>query len=125
MKQVSLPKLKKKAQLVFNAWIRQRDADKPCISCGKYKELQAGHYYSVKMYDGLRFDELNVHGECAGCNCFNDSHLITYGDNLRERIGDENMLRLKLRAVEYKKFGKKWTRDELNEIIKKYQNGIL
>jgi len=33
----SLPKLKKDLQLIFNAFIRVRDKDEPCISCGQYK----------------------------------------------------------------------------------------
>ena len=74
MKSKSLPKLKADLQKVFNQFIRLRDQDKPCISCGQVKLLQAGHYYPVQGYEGLRFDEFNVHGECAGCNCFNQAH---------------------------------------------------
>ena len=116
----SLPKLKAKLQTVFNEYIRLRDKDKPCISCGEYKPLQAGHYYSVKGYDGLRFDELNVHGECAGCNCFDESHLIGYGENLLERIGKLNCEILKLRASTYKRCGYKWSRSEIEEKINYY-----
>lgn len=78
----SLPKLKAKLQEIFNEYIRLRDKDRPCISCGEIKTLQAGHYWAVGGYDGLRFDEDNVHGECAGCNGFDDMHLIGYRDNL-------------------------------------------
>lgn len=118
---ISLPKLKAKAQEVFNAYIRERDKDLPCISCGQYKTLQAGHYYPVKGYDGLRYDLDNVHGECAGCNCFDEGHLISYGENLKHKIGEQRMAELKQRAAEYKKNGKKWSRSELMDIIKKYK----
>jgi len=71
MKKQSLPKLKAKAQIVFNEYIRKRDADLPCISCGEFKDnYQAGHYYAVGGFDGLRFDELNCNKECVRCNCF-------------------------------------------------------
>ena len=56
-KSVSLPKLKNKLQDIFNEFIRLRDAGQPCISCGENKPLQAGHYFAVKGYDSLRFDE--------------------------------------------------------------------
>lgn len=120
----TLPKLKAKCQLVFNEYIRKRDKGKPCISCGKVRELQAGHFYSVKMYDGLRFDELNCHGECVGCNGFDDMHLLSYAENLKERIGESAFNVLKLRAWNYKANGYKWTRSELEELIEKFKNKI-
>lgn len=116
----SLPKLKAKLQTVFNEYIRLRDKDKPCISCGQFKPLQAGHYFSVKGYDGLRFDDYNCWGECAGCNCFDESHLIGYGERLLERIGSEEFAKLKERAAEYKRNGYKWSRSELQEKIDYY-----
>lgn len=120
----SLPKLKKELQKVFNAYIRQRDSNQPCISCGQFKPLQAGHFYSVKMYDGLRFDEDNCFGECVGCNCFNESHLIGYGDNLIGRIGQDRVNELKQRAADYKKNGYKWSRSELLELIEIYKKKL-
>lgn len=120
----SLPKLKSELQIVFNQYIRLRDKGKPCISCGEQKELQAGHYYSVKGYDGLRFDEFNVHGECAGCNCFDESHLINYGENLVNRIGLEEYERLKSRAKEYKRCGYKFDKSYLQILIAEYKQKI-
>ncbi|EJD6707009.1 recombination protein NinG, partial [Serratia marcescens] len=37
------------AQTEFNAYIRERDADEPCISCGRYHtgQYHAGHYRTV------------------------------------------------------------------------------
>lgn len=118
----TLPRLKAELQKVFNEYIRQRDKDKPCISCGQFKDLQAGHFYSVRNYDGLRFDEDNVHGECVRCNCFDDDHLIGYSVNLVRKIGPERFVRLQERAMNYKKNGKKWSRSELEEMITKYKD---
>jgi hypothetical protein len=54
MKTKTLPKLKKQLQELFNKFIRLRDQGKPCISCERPKDyLQAGHFYSVRMYEGL------------------------------------------------------------------------
>ena len=123
-KQKSLPELKKTAQKLFNEYVRLRDKDKPCISCGQPKPLQAGHYYAVKGYDGLRYNEDNVHGECAGCNCFDESHLIGYGGYLILRIGLDRLTALGKAAAEYKKHGYKWSRSDLEEIIDKYREKI-
>ena len=121
----SLPKLKADLQKVFNYYIRLRDIDQPCISCGQNKPyLQAGHYFPVKGYDGLRFDEFNVHGECPACNAFDEGHLIGYGENLLNRIGMLNYGILKMRAATYKRRGYKFTRSELMEMIELYNQKI-
>ena len=124
-KLTTLPKLKAKAQIVFNEFIRLRDSDKPCISCNQFKEnKQAGHYYSVKGYDGIRFNPDNVHWECAGCNCFDESHLISYGENLLMRIGPERFTELKKAAKWYKMYGNKFTRSEIEDLIKMYTEKV-
>ena len=120
----TLGKLKQEVQVVFNAYIRERDNDQPCISCGQYKTLQAGHFYAVSTHQGLRYDEYNVHGECSGCNCFNESHLINYYDNLIRKIGTLKFMELQNRAAEYKANGYKFTRSELMEIKNKYQTKL-
>lgn len=120
MKPITVPRLKAKLQLIFNEFIRLRDEGKPCISCGEFKVLQAGHFYSVRQYDGLRFNELNTHGECVRCNIFDDRHLLNYASNLPGRIGKENFELLENIARVYKKNGHKWTRSELMEMIKIY-----
>jgi hypothetical protein len=121
----TLPKLKAELQLIFNAWIRQRDEGKPCISCGQFKtDMQAGHFYAVGGYDGLRFNQDNCHAECVKCNCFDESHLIGYSDNLLERIGSERFNKLKLDAKIYKAIGHKWNRSDLIDAIKYYKNEL-
>ena len=116
-----LPKLKQDAQKLFNAIIRRRDEGKPCISCGQFKPSQAGHYYPVKNYDGLRFDEDNCHGQSIRDNKFLYGNLISYGENLLIRIGQERFDALKQRAADYKRSGYKWSRAELLEIIERYR----
>jgi len=115
---VPLPKLLKKTQDVFNAWVRQRDEGKPCISCGKPGN-QAGHYFPVKGFSSLRFDERNVNLQCAYCNCYMHGNQAMYRIGLVKRIGEENVLDLEADAVNNRV--KKWTRDELQEIINKYK----
>ena len=118
----TLSKLKGDVQKVFNAYIRQRDEGKPCISTGQYFEKKdCGHFFPASTHDGLRFDEDNAHGESIRANRFDEGHLIGYRDNLLERIGQERFDALYERAAEYKKNGYKWSRWELEEIKEKYK----
>lgn len=123
-KEKTLPKLKNDLQEIFNRFIRYRDLGKPCISCGQFGLLQAGHYFPVKGYDGLRYDEDNVHGECPRCNGFDDMHLIGYNKNLFNRIGPERVQKLEEKARDYKMNGYKFTRSELTELIKIYKQKV-
>lgn len=115
----SVPKLKDKATLKFNAFIRKRDADKPCISCGAAPE-QAGHFYSGGHYSGLKYNEDNVHGQCKRCNYFLSGNLNEYRIRLIERIGKDRVEKLDEIAASYKRIGWKWDRFNLIEIILKY-----
>ena len=112
-----LPKLLKKAQDVFNAWVRERDQNRPCISCGKIGN-QAGHYFPVKGFSGLRYNEDNVNLQCAYCNCYQHGNQAMYRIGLVNRIGEKRVKALEEKAISERVY--KWTREELNEIIVKY-----
>jgi hypothetical protein len=125
MKKLTVGKLKKKLTKIFNEFIRLRDQDLPCISCGKsFPSYDAGHFFATKGYDGIRFEEDNVHGECVGCNRFNHSHLIGYTERLPNRIGIERYQALKDKALEYKMNGNKFQRYELIELIEIYKEKV-
>lgn len=111
-----LAKLKLKAQKVFNAWIRERDKDKPCISCGKGRVENAGHYLSQGHHSALRFDEKNTNGQCIRCNLYLSGNLINYRRGLVERIGEAAVVGLEC----YPKKAFKWDRFSLVFIIEKY-----
>ena len=83
----------KKLQKVFNAYIRHRDKDKPCISCDTIKSdaWHASHYYpTTKSF--LRFNEDNVHKSCVKCNVFLHGNLVQYRERLIEKIGIERVM---------------------------------
>lgn len=86
--------LKKKAIDIFHAWIRKRDDGQPCISCGRYVKLQAGHFYSAGKFNHLRFNEDNVHGQCLKCNYYEQQSDTLYRKNLIEKIGNERVEKL-------------------------------
>lgn len=92
---VKLDKLKtratwaKETQAAVNAFIRLRDADKPCISCGRHHQGQyhAGHYLSVGARPELRFVEANIHKQCQPCNTHLSGNAVLYRKALIEKIG--------------------------------------
>ena len=85
----SRPDWLKDLQRVFNEFIRLRDVDLPCISCGRYHKGQyhAGHYRSVGACPELRFNEDNVHKQCSACNSYLSGNILEYRLGLIEKIG--------------------------------------
>jgi len=79
----------KELQVVFNRFIRLRDKDYPCISCGKKlgAKYDAGHYRSAGGNPELRFEENNVHAQCVYCNQHLHGNLINYRLGLIDRYG--------------------------------------
>lgn len=79
----------REAQAAFNAFIRARDHDQPCISCGRFHtgSYDAGHYRSVGAQPALRFNEANVHKQCVPCNQHKGGNIIEYRIRLVEKIG--------------------------------------
>ncbi|HEK0777910.1 TPA: recombination protein NinG [Proteus mirabilis] len=86
----------KQAQTAFNAFIRERDKDEPCISCGRFHEGQyhAGHYRTTGANPELRFDEDKCHKQCAPCNNHLSGNIENYTPRLIEKIGQERFDRL-------------------------------
>jgi hypothetical protein len=76
-------------QKIFNTYIRTRDKNKGCISCGNElnAKFDAGHYFSVGAYPNLRFNIDNVHGQCVACNQHKHGNIAEYSLRLPERIG--------------------------------------
>ena len=83
-------------QKIFNTFIRLRDKGKTCISCNKRltEKYDAGHFYAVKNYSFLRFNEDNVHGQCGACNQYLHGNLIEYSRKLKLRIGEKRFTEL-------------------------------
>jgi hypothetical protein len=83
----------KDTQVVFNEWIRWRDAALPCVSCGRHHDGQyhAGHYRTVGANPELRFEPLNAHKQCAPCNNHKSGDIVNYRLSLLQRIGAANV----------------------------------
>lgn len=78
-------------QRVFNAYIRERDRDTGCISCGGNlgESFDAGHYASRGSSNALRYHTANVNGQCRKCNRFLAGNIIGYRKGLLQRYGNE------------------------------------
>ena len=79
----------KETQIVFNKYIRLRDQNDGCISCGSKSAYayHAGHYRSIGSAGHLRFHELNCHRQCSACNTHLSGNLINYRQRLIRKIG--------------------------------------
>jgi hypothetical protein len=81
----------RQAQAAFNRFIRERDADLPCISCQRHHQGQyhAGHYRTVGTFPECRFDEDNCHKQCSACNNYLSGNIENYRHNLIIKIGQD------------------------------------
>ena len=107
-------------KLIVHDYIRERDKGKPCISCGSQwkNDFQACHRFNVKQFNGIRFDLMNIHGGCVGCNIYLDGNYDAYDLRLPNRIGEEEYQKLHKRAKIAFKIPHTFTRTELKEIQK-------
>ena len=118
---MSLQDWLKLAQMTFNKYIRHRDKGLNCISCDKPpKKANAGHYFSQGGHSNVRFHEDNVHLQCEHCNSFLSGNLLNYRIGIEKRIGTARLIVLEVIAHETKK----WTVQELNEIIETYKRKL-
>lgn len=103
---------KQKLQKVFNQYIRLRDINRGCVSCDKplqNRKFDAGHFYPT-TYEGLRYNELNVHGQCVPCNRNLHGNIHEYRKRITNRITKEELkwldenrhVRLDLKVYEIK-----------------------
>lgn len=120
--QRTLPQLKAFAQTAFNGFIRARDAEKLCISCGSSMQsatiggaFDCGHYRSVGSAPHMRFVEDNAHGQCKHCNRHLAGNHVAYRAGLVTRIG----LRA-LELIESDQTLRKYTREGLIELARHY-----
>ena len=109
------------AQTAFNAYIRERDAGLPCVSCGRFHDGQwhAGHFRSAGGHPELRFEPLNIWRQCAPCNTHKSGDLVNYRAELVRRIGAE-----KVEWLEGPHEAKRYTIDDLKAIKAEYRAKI-
>ena len=109
------------AKRIFQKWIRKRDKDLPCVSCGSNQSeiWDGGHFKKAEMFAGVMFDERNVHKQCRKCNYYLDGNELAYRERLVQRFGSEWVERLESDANATRYY--KWTDEELSEIKDRYK----
>lgn len=115
-----LAKLKARLVLEFNAYIRTRDRNLGCISCGTGPVDHAGHFYSTSQcpQPSMRFNEKNVNGQCVNCNSFREGNRQGYIKGLIKKYGPGILEELEI----IKSFKQNpWTEFEYKTLIRHYQ----
>lgn len=124
-KKLAVEKLKtrsdytKEAQIAFNAYVRERDNSRQCISCETHLNqtgalggsYDCGHYRSVGSAPHLRFDLHNAHGQCKKCNKYKSGNVADYRIKLLRKIGGA-----RLEALECDQIQRKYTVPDLQRI---------
>lgn len=107
-----LSDLANEAQTAINAYVRWRDRNDPCISCGAPAwsdvDWHASHYRSRGGCTGARFLLWNIHKSCMQCNTHKHGNIAEYKPQLLAKIGPERMS-----AVESAPKSKRYERDYL------------
>lgn len=113
-------------QRSFNEFIRLRDRNQACISCGVTNEQLAekwkggkwdgGHYRSVGSAPHLRFTETNCHKQCKKCNKYESGNHVEYRKGLIKRIGLDAV-----EAIEADQGPLKLTVEQIKERLKQYR----
>lgn len=122
-KKLSRSKIVKKLDNVFSQYIRlsnSKNGNCTCITCGKVGDwknggMQAGHFMSRKHYS-TRWDERNVKPQCVGCNMFKAGEQYKFSLKLGQQLSEE--------LLEESRKIRKFTSDELEEMIKHYSNEL-
>ena len=112
----------KLAQQLVNKYINLRDKGLPCISCDKpiTGRVNASHFWNANNHYNVRFNEDNIHSSCINCNQFLSGNLLEYRSRLILKIGVERFNTLETESKKTRKF----TTEELKEIIKEYKQKI-
>ncbi|MCW7764438.1 recombination protein NinG [Photorhabdus luminescens] len=132
---------KNQAQQAFNEFIRLRDHEQPCISCGETNppdlfggQWDCGHFLSVGSHPELRFEEKNAYKQCKSCNGGsgkfshkNKTVSQQYEENLIERFGQEliDWLRGPHEMTNYRKEDFIRIRDEYRAKVRNLKKKIL
>lgn len=114
-KKVPLNKLIKKLDAVFSVWIRTRD-NYTCVLCGSKLNPCCGHLLKRGKHS-TRFDEKNCSCLCRNCNFLDELDHDLYVSWFLEKYGEKEYLELVRKGHTIKK----WSRDELEEMLLRYK----
>ena len=126
MTEQSLKTLIKRLDAVFSKFIRLRDSDSKgickCITCNTphhWTKLDNGHYIK-RQYMSTRFNEFNCNSQCRKCNWLEQGANELYREALIKKYGQEIHDQLLIQKYSTKK----WSRFELELLIKEYSERV-
>lgn len=84
---------KAKTQQAVNAYVRARDGNEPCISCGRHHtgQYHAGHYLTTAAHPELRYNPDNIHKQCSACNNHKSGNISEYRPRILAKIGQDRL----------------------------------
>jgi DNA-directed RNA polymerase subunit N (RpoN/RPB10) len=109
------------AKKEIQKWVRKRDSNLPCISCGTFTSdlWDGGHFKKAEIYSGVIFDEMNIHRQCRKCNRFLGGNELNFREGLIARYGEDYVLNIEKKALETRNY--KFNKEELKELREKYR----
>jgi len=111
---------KKQADINFSKYIRERDKDKPCITCGVYSaKKDCGHFLS-RRHEATRYDERNSHGQCQKCNRFEYGNQYEHAKAIDRLYGEGTADQLLMKSKMFCKRNKHDYQMISKEFLKKY-----
>jgi hypothetical protein len=116
----------KKLDKIFSVFIRLESTDREgyaiCFTCSRkeyWRKIQCGHFQS-RRFMSTRFHVLNCRPQCYACNIGLSGNQYAFGLNLdktfKKGTADE--------MVSLSKEIKKFTSEELNQLIEHYDNAV-
>lgn len=122
VKQVPLPKLKAKANLIFSLWIRNRDGNRcvtPDVNCKG--SIQASHLIKSGRFL-IRWDERNVHAQCQHHNYNHDQGFHPSPEILTQYVINKYGVEVYNELVKLSKVvpPSSWIREKCMQVINKY-----
>ena len=124
MKDKTTSQLIQEVQIIFNEFVRRRDAGNGCISCGAPHPTDAGHLFKVSTHPEMRFMPMNTHLQCRACNSLDDGNYEAYCDGIVARYGSQYLQDVIQESIRLRQMKIKWSRSELVELKKYYQKEI-
>lgn len=107
-----------------HTYIRFRDKDKGCISCGKPlrdKNTDAGHLWTSGEHSNIRYHEFNINGQCSRpCNKDKAGDTNNYRINFVKRYSQELLDEIDGMA----KKTRRYEIDDYKEIVEYYKKKI-
>ena len=80
-----------KLQILVNQYVRWRDRDQPCCTCGttnQHIKYDAGHFHTTGARPELRFELTNIHKQCSQkCNVYGSGMRKEYQTFIIDKYG--------------------------------------